>query len=716
MLQTIEKKVYNGLNIKDADFAIKKEILEAPTKILTREFIQNTMECEEVTKVCIGEIEVKGFNEKKFYIINNGKGMNLTSISKLRDVYGSDKNIERRLDGNNNTGARIISLKANLLGTIFVSKCNGEINGCIFTRDNQYNVDFNIIDSSKKHFTGYTSDKYNILKDYSYLLGEDKLDQDWTIVITLGNQKNQNTFLKPDFFSKDDSENYIEELMLNRYYQKANTYKDDSKKIEFFIKDQKVEFTKDLIANVKGQSWEFTSPLAKYEVKHSENWGKIIPKSFIVYQNEMFEVVSQGYQNNPFIDNSSSFMRDLGAINLRDNLSIVITPLKSKDFTMNHLRDQLRYNSLEKNEQVKLSHFIDDFKTHADSSLKKMIEDSNKNKNFGSISKELMDELIQNLIESDVDLEGKSKKYQKKNKTKKNEDNIQEIETIEEKEKNFLYLLEEYPLIRYNVKQIAIEKNLSEEDLKERVREFIKYSRKQFNKIKKNELTDVLDTLKLLLNKSDSLSIKSVYNVLNDLTTIKVNVITNEEKLIDYTNLLLYFLEELKQDLGDNKVEDLNGVDNHHNINMIKPLDVDLLSKKDWITIFKDIEDLEENKDKKCFDYFAIYSKRNVSINIEHKFFKRLKEDFIEDYLRKNLIEDISYLEDGFETKIKTIMGYLCAYYTMFNFIVEEDLVLKENDSIDLNAYINYLTAEHMLSSKLEISRVIERELKNSIL
>ena len=144
--------------------------------------------------------------------------------------------------------------------------------------------------------------------------------------------------------------------------------------IEFFIDGKQIAFTKDAIDSVKGQSWEFSSNVAKYEVKYSENWGKVIPKSFIVYQNEMFEVISQAYQNNPFIENSSSFMRDLGAINLRDNLSIVITPLKTKDFIMTHLRDQLKYNNEYKNEQVKLSHFIEDFKSCADASLKKLID------------------------------------------------------------------------------------------------------------------------------------------------------------------------------------------------------------------------------------------------------------------------------------------------------------------------------------------------------
>ena len=89
------------------------------------------MSKKKVTKVCIGEIEVKGFSAKKFYIINNGKGMSLKEISDLREIFGSNKNPTRDLQGNNNTGARVISLKANMLGTIFISKHNGEINGWV---------------------------------------------------------------------------------------------------------------------------------------------------------------------------------------------------------------------------------------------------------------------------------------------------------------------------------------------------------------------------------------------------------------------------------------------------------------------------------------------------------------------------------------------------------------------------------------------------------
>ena len=88
----IETKSRNGLVVRDQDFMISRIITDAPTKILTREFVQNTMECEKVTKVCIGEIEVKGFSAKKFYIINNGKGMSLKEISDLREIFGSNKN------------------------------------------------------------------------------------------------------------------------------------------------------------------------------------------------------------------------------------------------------------------------------------------------------------------------------------------------------------------------------------------------------------------------------------------------------------------------------------------------------------------------------------------------------------------------------------------------------------------------------------------------
>ena len=707
-------KSYTGLVVRNQEYAIRKAIYDAPTKILTREFIQNTMECEKVTKVCIGEIEVKGFSAKKFYIINNGKGMSAKEISNLREIYGSHKNPDGDLQGNNNTGARVISLKTNMLGTIFISKHNGEINGCIFTRDEKYNTDFRLISTKNKSIKGFINDKYNLMKDYSYLLGENCEDQDWTIVITLGNEKNQNTFIKPDAYANMDYENYVNELMLNRYYKKVNTFKDDTQMIEFFIDGKQIAFTKDAIDSVKGQSWEFSSNVAKYEVKYSENWGKVIPKSFIVYQNEMFEVVSQAYQNNPFIENSSSFMRDLGAINLRDNLSIVITPLKTKDFIMTHLRDQLKYNNEYKNEQVKLSHFIEDFRTCADASLKKLIEDSNKNKSFDNISKELMDELMNNLIDNDRDLSGKFKNHQKTKRTIKEKDDSIQVEE-NQIDNSFLDLLDKYPLIRYNLTLSSLEKNIPEEELKEMVKEFIKYSNKVCNKIKRNEMSNILDTLKVLLSKSNYLLTKSISNVLSDLTTIKSNIIDQEDTLNIYMDLIKYFLNELKHDIGESKSEDKNGLDNEHNTNILKPLEVDLLNKEDWNIIYKDIEKLEENKDRQASDFFAIYSDRRVSINIEHKFFTRIQEDFIEDYLKRNFVEDIDFIKDNFRKKVSVTFGYLCAYYNMFDFLVPEELVLK-NEENNISSYLDFISAEHLLSSKLEITRVLERELKNTLL
>lgn len=75
-------------------------------------------------------------------------------------------------------------------------------------------------------------------------------------------------------------------------------------------------------------------------------------------------------------------------------------------------------------------------------------------------------------------------------------------------------------------------------------------------------------------------------------------------------DLIKYFLNELKHDIGESKSEDKNGLDNEHNTNILKPLEVDLLNKEDWNIIYKDIEKLEENKDRQASDFFAIYSDR----------------------------------------------------------------------------------------------------------
>ena len=53
-------KSYTGLVVRNQEYAIRKAIYDAPTKILTREFIQNTMECEKVTKVCKLQFQAGG--------------------------------------------------------------------------------------------------------------------------------------------------------------------------------------------------------------------------------------------------------------------------------------------------------------------------------------------------------------------------------------------------------------------------------------------------------------------------------------------------------------------------------------------------------------------------------------------------------------------------------------------------------------------------------
>ena len=51
----------------------------------------------------------------------------------------------------------------------------------------------------------------------------------------------------------------------------------------------------------------------------------------------------------------------------------------------------------------------------------------------------------------------------------------------------------------------------------------------------------------------------------------------------------------------------------------------------------------------------------------------------------------------------------------MFDFLVPEELILK-NEENNISSYLDFISAEHLLSSKLEITRVLERELKNSLL
>ena len=73
------------------------------------------------------------------------------------------------------------------------------------------------------------------------------------------------------------------------------------------------------------------------------------------------------------------------------------------------------------------------------------------------------------------------------------------------------------------------------------------------------------------------------------------------------------------------------------------------------------------------------------------------------------------YGRDNFRKKVSVTFGYLCAYYNMFDFLVPEELILK-NEENNVSSYLDFISAEHLLSSKLEVTRVLERELKNTLL
>ena len=149
----MEKLVYSethkgqGFEVEDKDFMWSRIIGDTPTDKVVREIFQNTMENENTNQVVCGEMKIKDMKGKKFYMINNGKGID--NIKKLEKLFGSEKNKDRKYNGNNNTGVRLMGAAANKLGTAFITKYNGVISAFFMNRpfENSYNVQTYFLDN-----------------------------------------------------------------------------------------------------------------------------------------------------------------------------------------------------------------------------------------------------------------------------------------------------------------------------------------------------------------------------------------------------------------------------------------------------------------------------------------------------------------------------------------------------------------------------------------
>ena len=180
-------------------------VREAPAQQAGLEFFKNALEAVGSTFLTISSIKIKSGFKAVFH--NDGKGLDEKTMKDLAEVFG-DPNIENgKTDENYNTGARLIGMKTNELGIVFISQHDGVIRSTrTFVRDGEALAEFDE-------------------PEYTTLFRREK--RDWVRVVLLGNSWSQPTFRKP-YGNLTGLEPFLEQFLFRFYslgkVQKSYTF------------------------------------------------------------------------------------------------------------------------------------------------------------------------------------------------------------------------------------------------------------------------------------------------------------------------------------------------------------------------------------------------------------------------------------------------------------------------------------------------------------
>lgn len=657
-----KKELYStqGFEVNEKNFMFAKLIGDAPTDKVLREIFQNTLENPNTSRVISGEIKVDGFLSKKFFMLNDGKG--ITNMVKLASLFGSEKNLNNDLRGNNNTGVRLMGSAANKLGIAFITKLDDMIGGILIDRPYKDNRVFEPVVHTMLE---KENNIYGLVKDYGKQYG---INGDWTMVICLGETSEQNTFKQPDYKSDLISNTYVADFIKNRYYSRPTTMMEGVYPIDLKIANNDLTFIDEELKKVDGIDFTFETNLAKYVVKYSDKFGKVIPKSAIVVENELFDVRADSYSFGNIVKNSINFMRDIGAYNIKDKLSIIAFPKNSLEIRMDNYRERLI--------APKTAHFIgssnftlraltQDFIDNSPKKLRELIENSNDQIN-AEPSDELKESLLKSLGNRYNDFDGIKIKSKRDSDKRKIENNIKD--SLKFKNPFVEDLLNRYPLIEYNIEDEAINLNKSIDELKLIIKKYSKDVRKKMkliliylNETNNKGIKDTSLELVKLSHDINAISLKNLFVGLNIEDRLSTPLIEA------YSIVSKIFIKELV------KVITKDGVDGNQGKKQkkdIRPLSVQFRTNLEWNKDHKNID----NKDLT----FALYNKFVLEINSDNEEFREIL-NYIDHVCKSNNIPSDIGLES-----LKAILGLYGGYLNNFKIITEsENLNLNEDERVE---------------------------------
>jgi hypothetical protein len=204
-----------ALEVADEDFLVASLIERCPKTMMVRELMMNALEAayfapEGRRLVEISVVTIDGID--KLAIWNTGPGMDASELLKVSNI-ASSLGKEKSLTGNFGMGAKVASLPSNQRGMRYRSCKNARVHEVILCkREGVY--------GRLRRFHPDTGEYLEVV-DVTDIVGEAgrSLSEDWTEVVLLGNQPDQDTVRDPFNGDPEQDAQWLATYLYHRFYR-----------------------------------------------------------------------------------------------------------------------------------------------------------------------------------------------------------------------------------------------------------------------------------------------------------------------------------------------------------------------------------------------------------------------------------------------------------------------------------------------------------------
>ena len=204
-----------ALHVTDEDFLVASLIERCPKAMMIRELMANAIEAARLAPEGqrLIEISVQMVDDvPKLAIWNTGPGMDAAELLHISNIASSIGK-EKSLTGNFGMGAKVASLPSNQRGIRYRSCKSGRVHEVILCkRDGIY--------GRLRRYHPDTGEHLEVIDVTDVSSGEGRvLDYDWTEVVLLGNEADQNTVTDPYNGDPEQDTQWLATYLYHRFYR-----------------------------------------------------------------------------------------------------------------------------------------------------------------------------------------------------------------------------------------------------------------------------------------------------------------------------------------------------------------------------------------------------------------------------------------------------------------------------------------------------------------